>query len=232
MKKMIVDTSSTAASVAVLEDGLIKGEFTIHTERTHSEKLMPMIESLMRGLDLKIEDIDEFVVCEGPGSFTGVRIGISTVKAFAQPFDKPIKTFTSMKLLSGAFSYHDGLVLSMVDAKRDSVYYGLYRWHHGCVLTVEEGVKNIEVLLNDLENHFLNEHVMVTGDATWIYRDAFKRLDNLNLHNQYVMTDQKIAVLSASNYRHIEDDKGEVHKYNEVKANYMKKSQAERDFNL
>lgn len=232
MKKMIVDTSSTAASVAVLEGGLIKGEFTIHTERTHSEKLMPMIESLMRGLDMKIEDIDEFAVCEGPGSFTGVRIGISTVKAFAQPFDKPIKTFTSMKLLSGAYSHHNGLVLSMIDAKRDSVYYGLYRWHYGSVLTVEEGVKNIEVLLNDIENHYLNEHILVTGEATWIYSDAFRRLDHLNLMNQYIMSERKMAVLSASNYRHIEDDKGVVHSYGDVKANYMKKSQAERDFNL
>lgn len=232
MKKMIVDTSSTAASVAVLEDGLIKGEFTIHTERTHSEKLMPMIECLMRQLDLKIEDIDEFAVCEGPGSFTGVRIGISTVKAFAQPTDKPIKTFTSMKLLSGAFSHHNGLVLSMIDAKRDSVYYGVYRWHHGSVFTVEEGVKNIEVLLNDLENNFLNENILVTGEATWKYKEVFKSLSNLNLHNRYVVTDQKTAVLSASNYRHIEDDKGAIHKYNGVKANYMKKSQAERDFNL
>jgi len=100
MKLLSIDTSTQTASVAVIESGKVIGEMMLNTPLTHSQKLMPLIESLIGQLSLKIKDFDGFCVCQGPGSFTGVRIGISTVKAFAQAHGGFVVTETSMGLLA------------------------------------------------------------------------------------------------------------------------------------
>jgi len=123
-KVMVIDTSSSAASIAVFENDILIGESGLHSKTTHSIKFMPLLDALMKQLELKISDIDAYYVCEGPGSFTGVRIGISTVKGFAQPFQTPIYTFTSMYLLASAMRHVEGLIVPMIDAKRSEVYYG------------------------------------------------------------------------------------------------------------
>lgn len=226
MKTMVIDTSSSAASIAVLEDGTVLGEFTIHTEKTHSQKLMPMLDQLMKQLELRIKDIDAYAVCEGPGSFTGVRIGLSAVKAFAHPFDKPVKTFSSMKLLAGAFSHFEGMVLSTIDAKRNTVYFGLYRWRLGELETIAEGVEDIDVLLEDVASRYMDQYLICTGDATWIYQDAFSKLGSAPAIR---ISGKRSSILSAANFRFIESSVGPAVSYMDVKANYMKKSQAERD---
>lgn len=90
MRVLAIDTSSQVASVAILEKDKLLGEMTINHPKTHSQKLMPIIESLCASLDLKIADMDTIAVAGGPGSFTGVRIGLSAAKALAQPFNLPI----------------------------------------------------------------------------------------------------------------------------------------------
>ena len=81
MKILGIDTSSMAASVAVIEDNKLICEYTINTKKTHSQKLMPMIENMLSLSDLNVREIDAIAVCEGPGSFTGLRIGMATAKA-------------------------------------------------------------------------------------------------------------------------------------------------------
>ena len=81
MKILGIDTSSMAASVAVIEDNKLICEYTINTKKTHSQKLMPMIENMLSLSDLNVRELDAIAVCEGPGSFTGLRIGMATAKA-------------------------------------------------------------------------------------------------------------------------------------------------------
>ena len=83
MKILGIDTSSMAASVAVIEDNKLICEYTINTKKTHSQKLMPMIENMLSLSDLNVREIDAIAVCEGPGSFTGLRIGMATEKGIA-----------------------------------------------------------------------------------------------------------------------------------------------------
>lgn len=227
MKTLVIDTSSTAASIAVIEDGVVLGEYTLHTTQTHSQKLMPMVDQLLSHLDLKIRDMDRFAVCEGPGSFTGVRIGLAAVKAFAQPYNKPICTFSSMKLLAAAFAHFEGMVLSALDAKRGTAYYGLYRWRLGHLETIAEGVEDVTMLLEDVATRYMDQYLVCTGDATWIYQDAFDKM--LGTAPAIRITGKRTSVPNASNFRYIEDAVSEAVEYNDVKANYMKKSQAERD---
>ena len=99
MKMLGIDTSSMAASVAVIEDNKLICEYTINTKKTHSQKLMPMIENMLNLSDLNVREIDAIAVCEGPGSFTGLRIGMATAKAIAHVNDIPVIGVNSLEVL-------------------------------------------------------------------------------------------------------------------------------------
>ncbi|NLD50830.1 MAG: tRNA (adenosine(37)-N6)-threonylcarbamoyltransferase complex dimerization subunit type 1 TsaB, partial [Clostridiaceae bacterium] len=90
MKILALDTSTIAATVAVIEDEKLLGEFLLNHKKTHSQKLLPMIKEIMEELELKPEDVDVFAASTGPGSFTGLRIGVTTIKAMAYALDKPV----------------------------------------------------------------------------------------------------------------------------------------------
>ena len=100
MKILGIDTSSMAASVAVIEDNKLICEYTINTKKTHSQKLMPMIENMLGLSDLNVREIDAIAVCEGPGSFTGLRIGMATAKAIAHVNDIPVIGVNSLEALA------------------------------------------------------------------------------------------------------------------------------------
>ena len=104
MKVLGIDTSSLATSVAVIEDNKLICEYTINTKKTHSQKLMPMIENMLNISDLNINEIDLIAVCEGPGSFTGLRIGSATAKGLGLALKKPLVGVPTVDALAGHFS--------------------------------------------------------------------------------------------------------------------------------
>ena len=107
MKILGIDTSSMAASVAVIEDNKLICEYTINTKKTHSQKLMPMIENMLSLSDLNVREIDAIAVCEGPGSFTGLRIGMATAKAIAHVNDIPVIGVNSLEVLAANMNLCD-----------------------------------------------------------------------------------------------------------------------------
>jgi len=223
MKAMVIDTSSTAASVAVFEDGQVLGSFFTNTKQTHSQKLMPMVHALLEQTNTQISEIGAYYVCEGPGSFTGVRIGIATVKGFAQPFGTPVHAYSNMFLIACGLKHREGLIIPIIDAKRGDVYYGVYEWDGSALSTLEEGVEPLAQLLIYLEEKYQGQPKYLVGDAIESYPDAFEGSEHFsmgspgegvpNAHN-----------LSISTMFHSPD----ASVYN-IKANYMRKSQAERD---
>ena len=129
MKILGIDTSSMAASVAVIEDNKLICEYTINTKKTHSQKLMPMIENMLNLSDLNVREIDAIAVCEGPGSFTGLRIGMATAKAIAHVNDIPVIGVNSLEVLAANMNLCDKKICSILDAQRNQVYTG--RYHYG-----------------------------------------------------------------------------------------------------
>lgn len=107
MKILGIDTSSMAASVAVIEDNKLICEYTINTKKTHSQKLMPMIENMLSLSDLNVRELDAIAVCEGPGSFTGLRIGMATAKAIAHVNDIPVIGVNSLEVLAANMNLCD-----------------------------------------------------------------------------------------------------------------------------
>ena len=132
MKILSIDTSSKICSVAVLEDTDLITEKHMLDEKTHSQKLMPLIDEVLKSLKLDLLDLDLFVCGIGPGSFTGVRIGVSTIKAFCDVTSIPVVGINSLESLAynglnTKYKKGSTIICSMIDAKNDNVYFDLFQ---------------------------------------------------------------------------------------------------------
>lgn len=165
MKVLAVDTSTVIATCAVMEDENLLGEYSLNQNMSHSENLVPMIKEVLDSLKLHVRDIDLYGVAVGPGSFTGLRIGIATVKAFAHVYNKPIVGISTLEALAFNLSFN-GLIVPMIDARRNRVYTGIYRWKRDRLINVmEPTVMDINNLIETLPKE---ENIMVNGNAVYI----------------------------------------------------------------
>lgn len=127
MKILAIDSSAVTASVALTEDGKILGEYFLNTGLTHSETLMPMIESVFHCAKIGPSDIDLFAVSSGPGSFTGIRIGIASIKGLAMPFQAPCAGVSTLEAIAQNLSHLDCVICAVMDARCGQVYNALFR---------------------------------------------------------------------------------------------------------
>ena len=125
MKILALDSTAAVCSCAVCEDEKILSVFTVNSGNTHSETLLPMIEASLRMLSLEVCDIDLFAFSEGPGSFTGVRIGAATLKGLAFGRNKPCVGVSTLKALASNLSGMSGIVCPVMNARRNQVYLSL-----------------------------------------------------------------------------------------------------------
>lgn len=126
MKILAVDTSAVTASVCIAEDHRLCGEFFVNTRQKHSRTLMPMLENLLHSLEIGLAEIDLFAVSAGPGSFTGVRIGVSCIKGLAMPFDTPCVGVSSLEAMVHNLTCVDGTVCAVMDARCGQVYNAIF----------------------------------------------------------------------------------------------------------
>ena len=131
MRVLAIDTSSNVATVAVMEDELLLGEYILNHKKTHSQKIMTMIEQILSELELNVQDIDIFAAAIGPGSFTGLRIGVATVKALAHATGKPVVSVGTLEALAYNVPYAEHIIVPIMDARRDNVFTASYIWDEG-----------------------------------------------------------------------------------------------------
>jgi tRNA threonylcarbamoyladenosine biosynthesis protein TsaB len=131
MKILAVDTATRSCSVAIVDDGMSCAELTTVNNQTHTKHLMPMIRTVCDMSGLKIADMDGFAVTIGPGSFTGLRIGISTVKGLAWSLNKPVVGISSLDALAWQCIPAPYPVCTMLDARKQEVYYSRYCFQDG-----------------------------------------------------------------------------------------------------
>lgn len=228
MKIFAIDTSSIVATCAVMDDEKLIGEYTINHKRTHSQKLMPMIKELMESCELKIDDIDVFAASVGPGSFTGLRIGIATIKALAHTVNKPVVGVPTIDALAYNIPYFDGLIVPIMDARRKRVYTGIYHWERDkFVIDKNQDVLEIDKLIDILKKR--KEYIILSGDAVHIYRDKIIEVlgqkaifapRHLNMPRS-----SSVAELAMEKYR-----QGEYQSFYDLVPEYLRKSQAEREY--
>ncbi|MBU3188645.1 tRNA (adenosine(37)-N6)-threonylcarbamoyltransferase complex dimerization subunit type 1 TsaB [Clostridium bowmanii] len=138
MKILSIDSATAAATCAILEDENVLGEITFNYKKQHSLILMPIIDKLFNNTGMCINDIDAFVASKGPGSFTGLRIGLATVKGLSQGTDKPFVTVSTLDSLAYNLAYTDGVICPILDALRDNVYTALYTFDNQELIRTSE----------------------------------------------------------------------------------------------
>lgn len=214
------------ATVAVLEDDKLSAEYTINYKKTHSQTLVPMLDEIRRMTDLDLSSLDAIAVAGGPGSFTGLRIGSATAKGLGLALDKPIVSVSTLEgLAMNAWGY-DKLVCPIMDARRDQVYTGIYRFEGGSLKTVMEGTaESIDELMRQLDE--LNERVLFLGDGVPVFKDTIDA--DLKAEHEYApahMSRQRagaLAALAAVYYA-----EGRTESPADHRPEYLRPSQAER----
>ncbi len=167
MRVLAIDTSSSICSVAIVENGEVVKGLRSRNEKEHSENLMPMVDELFKETKLTLNDIDVLACGVGPGSFTGIRVGIATIKALSDSKDLPVVEVNSLEALAYSAlikqGMHDCKVLSMIDARNDNVYYAIYRVKDGNLSTYKNpGIRNITETMEFVN---LQEPLYLVGDV-------------------------------------------------------------------
>ena len=122
-----IDSASKVATAALLDENNLIAEYTLNNKMEHSTLIMDMVDKLLKDSNLSIDDIDGFVVSKGPGSFTGLRIGMATIKGLSFGSNKPYISISSLDALAYSLISFDGIICPIMDALRDSVYTCLYK---------------------------------------------------------------------------------------------------------
>ena len=175
MKTLSIDTSSNICSLAILDDSKIIYEDYIADKLTHSENLMPMIQKAFENLPITLADIDLFTCSKGPGSFTGIRIGVATICAFRDYYNKKAIGISSLEGLAyNIVPKENSLVCSMIDAKNNNVYAGLFKYENSHYSLIDKYISdNINSTLDSL-NHYSNNEIIFVGSGTITYSSQIK----------------------------------------------------------
>lgn len=181
MRVLCIDTSSNLCSVAVLEDSTLINKFELDNGLTHSETLMPLIKKVLDNSSLSLKDIDLLVADIGPGSFTGIRIGVATVKAFSDSLNIPCVGINSLEVLAHNIK-DNGLICSTIDCKNDNCYFALYELIDGTYTVLEEPCAKTVSEVLDLLNKKYNKSINFVGDGIPSKSTSFHlNIENLGL---------------------------------------------------
>ncbi len=173
MKLLALDSSGLVASVAVVTEDTMLAEYTVNYKKTHSQTLLPMLDEIIRMVEIELSMVDAIAVAEGPGSFTGLRIGSATAKGLGLALKKPIIAVPTLEALAYNLYGTDKVVCPMMDARRNQVYTGLYTFD-GKDFTVcrQQAALPVEDILTDINR--LGQEVIFLGDATAVYKDIIE----------------------------------------------------------
>lgn len=215
MNILAIDTSTMISTVTIANDSEILGDFNVNQQKTHSESLVPMIETLLELLGMEFKDIDEFVIAEGPGSFTGLRVGMTIAKTLAQVNDKKLIPISTLLALANNSS-SDNLKVPMLDARGNRVYGAVYDKDFNEIIKEDlYTIEDFSKMVNDLD-----EEIELIGDISLKYEDLFEKAKVLpiNFRNTIGKSLIKLAL----------ENKNDYDLYQLV-PNYLRKSQAERE---
>lgn len=170
-----IDSSTPVAGIAVSDGMQLRGEITLNTKNTHSEKLMPLVQQLLEETDLTVKDLDAVAVTQGPGSFTGLRIGMATAKGLAQGAGKQLIAVPTLDCLAYNLVHYPGIICPIMNAQKKQVYTAIYRsTNDGLERLSDYQAIAVEQLAEQLKA--LNEDVWFVGDGVAAFTDVFAEL--------------------------------------------------------
>lgn len=220
MKILAIDTSTMISSCTLMEDGVVVGDYNINQKKTHSETLVLMIEQMLEKLDVNIEDVDVFCVCKGPGSFTGLRIGMTTAKTFAQVFDKKIVGISTLEALANMVMT-DKIIIPILDARGGRVYYSMFTNGNKLNRLMDDDLIYFDELMEKLDDD--KEYIFV-GDGVYSFLDEINSKENFHLANSSLNNCVTRSICDLANKTETFDS------YYTLSPDYVRKSQAQRDY--
>ena len=236
MKIIALDSSGLVASVAVVEDDILIGEYNIQYKKTHSQTLLPMLDELRKMIELDLDTVDAIALAKGPGSFTGLRIGSATAKGLGFALGKPIIEIPTLDGLACNLYGTDKLVCPIMDARRNQVYTGVYEFvkeqQSPVTYSLHTLIKQCAVSIEEIAeicNGFERE-VIFLGDGVPVF--ATKLAELMKVPYGFApahMNRQRAAsfgILASVFYR-----EGKVVDAKDHSPDYLRLSQAEREKN-
>lgn len=227
MKILAIDSSGLVASVAFVNDGTMVAEYTTNFKKTHSQTLLPMIDTIvqMTGIDLK--EVDAIAVAAGPGSFTGLRIGSSTAKGLGLALKKPIISVPTVEGLAYNLCGISTVICPLMDARRNQVYTGVYEFKQNefHILTDQKAV-SIDEIIEELNT--LGREVTFLGDGVPVFKEKIK--EKLKVPYMFApahMAMQRAGAVAARAIVYWEE--GKIETARDHKPVYLRLSQAERE---
>ncbi|MGL5633983.1 MAG: tRNA (adenosine(37)-N6)-threonylcarbamoyltransferase complex dimerization subunit type 1 TsaB [Sarcina sp.] len=224
---LCIDSSSTTATCALVNENQILAEINLNNKREHSAIVMDLIDELLQSYKLSIKDVDAFAVSEGPGSFTGLRIGMASIKGLAFGTNKPCISISTLDTLAYNAITFDGIICPIIDALRDNVYSNLYKTNNGSLISISEAsCIAVDDLIAELKTK--NEKIIFVGDGVAKHRGKLKEeLPNavfapLNALYPKASSLGELAIKKLSN--------GETCTPNDFNPIYLKKTQAETEY--
>lgn len=180
MRILSVDTATECATCSVIDDKKLLGEISFNNKKQHSVILMPMIDNMLKTLNIDLASIDGYVISKGPGSFTGLRIGMSVIKGLSQGTNKPFVSVSSLDALAFNMAYTSGLICPMLDALRGNVYTAIYEFNDSKLVKLTDYmIISIGELIALVKTY--DKNICFIGDAVSLHTEILKE----NFDNPY-----------------------------------------------
>ena len=226
MLTLAFETSAKAASVALTENGKLLGESYQNTGLTHSQTLMVMAEDLLKQCGKTMADVTAVAVAEGPGSFTGVRIGVAAAKGFAWGREIPCYGISTLEAMAVSLGAYEGHVCACMDARRSQVYNALFRVEGGKLTRIsEDRAIALAELKTELEH--INGPIFLVGDgAVLTHKTLSGEISNLVLPPEHRLHQRAVGVALLAEQKQSAGEPGDG---NALSPNYLRLSQAERE---
>ncbi|MFJ7685032.1 tRNA (adenosine(37)-N6)-threonylcarbamoyltransferase complex dimerization subunit type 1 TsaB [Peribacillus butanolivorans] len=221
MKVLAIDTSNFTLGIALINDTQVIGEYTTNLKKNHSVRVMPAIETLLKDCDTSPKELTKIVVAQGPGSYTGVRIGVTIAKTLAWTLKIPLSAVSSLEVLAANGRYFNGLVSPLFDARRGQIYTGLYEMENNVLNTVME---DCNILSSEwaIRLKELKRPVLFVGQDVEIHREAItKVLGNLAVFSPVQLFNSRPSELAFIGLNKTEVD---IHQF---VPNYIRMAEAE-----
>ena len=226
MKILAFETSAKAASVAITDNGKLLGESYQNTGLTHSQTLMVMAEDLLKTCNLTVKDVEAVAVAAGPGSFTGVRIGVAAAKGFAWGGELPCYGVSTLEAMVHSLGAYQGYVVPAMDARRSQVYTAIFRAEKGVLSRVEEDMAISLAELSEKIKKYAEPIFLVGDGAVLCYNTLLEEVPGLVLPPEHRMHQRASGVALAAQ---VMIDAGDPGNGAELTPNYLRLSQAERE---
>ncbi len=224
MKILAVDTSSIVASACVCEGETIVGEFFVNNQLTHSQTLLPMVESLLKSCHVSMAEIDLFAVSSGPGSFTGLRIGLSAVKGMAMAMGKPCAGVSTLEAMAQNLIDYEGIICAVMDARCGQVYNANFRV---CDQKIVRMTPDRAITMDELAVELQNEDskYFFVGDGA---KMCYNRYVQKNIQHIFVVA-EPLLYQRANGVARVALSSGETVDANSLTPDYLRMPQAERE---